>query len=585
MASLTDQLRGEGESLVIHSHLMQMLTFIRGGGVEFLPAVDPGGIRKKFLDRLIRENRLLLKQRGMALQMCKAGRFMLYLRPSGQSYRIETYKKDQYLAIYDRNGDLETVVVIYSYKVRQPGQSTTRDRWVRLRITAQTVSHQESDDRPRFEESETAPDVAPTPNTLGFMPCVEVLNPAPGAEELGESDFEALTGQIEAHDDLTTAILDNLDFFSYSPILTSRDPSEVTDAIMGGSTNDRGWSSVNGFRDEHPNPWKGGQRAKRRSRRLKKVVGNLEPGEEIAQLNINALPPGQIGYADNMERQIREALGGILERGLETATEARLVYGKVEVTAREKREALYTFGLCQILEMAILAEESVFLRSKGAIGIPLGSPDRTIHYRVAPVFVQTAKDVQDLSIVGRNLQELGVDAKQTLKFVFPDKNEAEIDRMVGNSGIPFRFLNQTLMAFNQLASVLDPLSGQPLADPRTGLPLLYSLIPPLIEALNYGQQFDPTALPDPNRANAESGAYAAAAIRAYERLTGQRAIDSNDLVSGDNRPLDGDDARELPAPGSTVADSPRASGFNAFFDLNRSPILNAFNGIRRGRAR
>jgi hypothetical protein len=577
MASLPDQLRGEGESLVIHSHLMQMLTFIRGGGVEFLPAVDPGGIRKKFLDRLLRENRLALKQRGMALEMCKAGRLLLFLRPSGQSYRIETYKKSQYSAIYDRNGDLETVVVIYSYKIRQLGQSGTRDRWVRMRITAETITYQESDDRPKFEAEDTG---TPTPNTLGFMPCVEVLNPAPGSEELGQSDFEALRGQIEAHDDLTTAILDNLDFF-----LTSRDPSEVTDAIMGGSTNDREWSSVNGFRDEHPNPWKGGQRAKRRSRRLKKVVGNLEPGEEIGQLNINALPPGQIGYADNMERQIREALGGILERGLETATEARLVYGKVEVTAREKREALYTFGVCQILEMAILAEESVFLRSNGAIGIPMGSPDRTVHYRVAPVFVQTAKDIQDLSIVGRNLGEMGVDAKEVLKFVFPHKNEAEIDRMVGTSGIPFRFLNQTLMAFNQLASVVDPLSGQPLADPRTGLPLLYSLIPPLIEALNYGQQFDPTTLPDTSRVRAESGAYAAAAIRAYERLTGNRAIDSNDLVSGDDRPTDGHDG-QFPTPGSTVADSPGSNPFTNFFNINRSPILNSVRNIRnRGSVR
>lgn len=571
MATVAEILKGQGETLICHSHLMQMLTFTRGGGVEFLPAMDEADIRKIFLDNLVKDNRLLIKQRAMVIRMIKDGRFLLYLRPNGSSYRIENYPKSAYRAYTNADGDLDSVVIIYSYKFKQSG-SQPRDRWIRLRITSTTIEKSESDSKPDFEQ-ETAPDTAPMPNPLGFLPCVEVFNPPPGSENLGESDFEALEAQIQAHDEITTGILDNLDFFAYSPLLTSRDPDEVTDATKTSGGMDRdSVAAVSGFGDL-PTAFKGGNRARRRSRRLKKVIGNLEPDELFQQLVINPVPSDQIQFVDFYERQLRESLGGILERGIETATESRLVYGKVEVTAREKREALYTYGICKILEMALLAEEAAYVVSKGTTGLPLLG-DRTVTYRTAPVFLQTAEDILKRSIVGRNLQEMGYSSKAVLRFVFPDMNESELDKAVGDTGIPFRYLQQTLQAFQQLATIADPATGGVILDPRTGYPLLYTLIPPLLEALNYGQQFNASTQPtSATPTAAESGAIDGAALR-FNAGSGAAGATANGVPTDPNQPLDGYASLQLPEPGATVAES-RPSAIPDFFNLQRSPILNA----------
>ena len=42
-----------------------------------------------------------------------------------------------------------------------------------------------------------------------------------------------------------------------------------------------------------------------------------------------------------------------------------IVYGKVQATAAEKQEALYTLGLCEILEMALFAEEMLVCSVSG----------------------------------------------------------------------------------------------------------------------------------------------------------------------------------------------------------------------------
>jgi hypothetical protein len=549
---------------------MQLLTFVRGGGVEFLPDVDDLGIRLAFIRRLCAENRLSIKLRSTILQTCKQGRVLLFLRPNGRSYKIESYPKSSYQAIYDGDGEPESAIVIYSYQVRQSG-GEAKPRWVWLRISAGQIEKKEQDQRPRFEDTSLVPDTV-IPNSLGFFPCVEILNPAPGSETLGESDFSALAAQIDVLDGLTQNIAENLEFLACSPILTTRDAGEVSEAAMMGAN--RGVSDVSGFLDANPEPF---SHRNRQRKKLKSVIGGIESDELFQQLQIYPLPPNQLAYAESYERQLREALGGVLERGLETATESRLVYGKVQVTAREKQEAIFTYGYCKILELALLAEESIYLASDGAMGLPpLG--DRTVSFRVAPVFVQTTRDRLDQSIVGRNLQELGVSSKETLKFVFPDKKESEIDAMVGTSGIPFRFLNQTLMAFQQLAALMDPITLTPLADPRTGLPLLYSLVPALIESLNYGNQF--TAGSEPGAAApaaAELAAYAAALARiaAAERPSSGPAgpTDQPPTVSGAGSPI--------PSPGSTTA-APAAPTGGGFLDFSRSPILNA---IRRSGGR
>ena len=316
MATLQEILAGNGESLVVHNHLQQMITFARAGGVEFVAQTDSEGVRKVFLDRLCRKNRLKTRLKGMLVRMMKGGKLLLYLRPVTDGYRIQDYASESYRAYYDADGDLDAVVIIYSYKVQQGNQP--KDQWVKLRITKDLIEKQEGDTKPEFEQEYRSSQVtAPIANSLGFIPCVEVLNPCPASDKEGVSDFEELAARIEAHDDITTAIVDNLDFFCNSPILTSREAGEVTEGISGGDSGYQdGVAYASGFRAPGATTM---PRRKRSHRKLKKVIGGIEEGELFQQLSINAVPGDLLAYASRYEQQLRESLGGVYEGNIETA--------------------------------------------------------------------------------------------------------------------------------------------------------------------------------------------------------------------------------------------------------------------------
>jgi len=64
------------------------------------------------------------------------------------------------------------------------------------------------------------------------------------------------------------------------------------------------------------------------------------------------------------------------------------------------------------------------------VGLPEDG-DRAVSYRFqGDVYEDTAYDVNQKSIVVRNLQELGVDSIEALKYLFPDKTDAERAEML-----------------------------------------------------------------------------------------------------------------------------------------------------------
>lgn len=602
MATLEEIIQGSGETLVVHNHLQQQLTFVRGGGVEFLPVFDEGNVRKSLIESIAKTSKLKLMIDPMLIKLISDGRLLLYLRPIGRGgYKIQHYSAREYRCYYDANGEMERAVIVYCYNRMESGQK--QRWWVRLEITAQFIQQEQRQEEFQFDQPYT-PINAPLPNELGFIPCVECLNSAPADRELGRSDFEPLRSQIESHDDLLAAILDNVIFFCNSPILTTREASEITENMFNGAMDAKGeiqpmgserdsvaWRS--GFRD-NTTQFRRSRRANRR--KLKRIVGSIEPDELFQQLGVNAVPGDVMIFNDAQERQLREALGGLLERGIETATETRVVYGKVMSTAAKKQEALFTYGLCRLFEMAILAEEALFVSSGGTLGlIPHPQGDRTITFRITPVFVQTTNDYLQRSIVSRNLMRQGVNAKQALKFVFPDKSENELDEMVGSGGLPTEYLQSAIGLLQQLSQTIDPLTGMPLSDPVTRMPIAYTLIPFITGALNYGDQFNTVTATDPSSAAQQSAAINAAGLRSiFEQL---RAAAGNGVGS-----LGAEDIRQpLPEPGSTISGSANDAGsastlgyanpavsttgseLPAFFDLSRSPILSAARNAFRKR--
>ena len=76
--------------------------------------------------------------------------------------------------------------------------------------------------------------------------------------------------------------------------------------------------------------------------------------------------------------------------------------------------------------------------------------DVTLSYGVGwvPVYEDSTQDILNNSIVVRNLQELGVDSIEALKYLFPSKTDEERAEML--SGFPFRMVNELQGAYSQV---------------------------------------------------------------------------------------------------------------------------------------
>lgn len=587
MADLQQILNGQGETLVVHAHLQQLVTFTRGSGVEFLPSVDQNNIRKSFIDGVVKSSRLKTRIKAMVIRMIKYGRLLLYLRPlSGnpRPYEIRDYRPDQYRADYDAAGDLTAVTLIYSYKQREPGKDP-QEMWLKVRMTAQTIEKWKATAaRPDFyrEPQNEVPDI--TPNTLGFIPCKEVFNPAPASEEDGIGDFHVLSSQVEMLDDLTCSIGDNLYFFANSPLITSREAGEVTDAMGLNSSDQRRLTRADAFptfrfQEGFPPHMPPVNRRRDRLKQLKRVVGGFEADESISQLQINAVPTDQVSFTDQHERKLRAALGGIDERGIETATESRVVYGKVMSTAAEKQVALFEYGLCEILEMALLAEEALYQASAGETGLPpLG--DRTVKYRVGEVFQQTPESLNFRSITARNLTKFfGVSPKAAVQYVFPEKSETEIDAMIGGDGFPSDYLSTAIGMFQQLAQAIDPLTGTPIAG-ADGVPLAYKLIPFIESNLNYGSQFNAITPDDRRSTNADRIAFLAALTSILNGQQQQSGAVAGVGSVGTANVGEFDVSSQLPEPGSTVTTPTPTESGAGFWQSNFPTFTGAINTVR-----
>ena len=257
-------------------------------------------------------------------------------------------------------------------------------------------------------------------------------------------------------------------------------------------------------------------------------------------------------YSLLLREEIRTALGGVDEISISagaTATEIKGLMGRAQATALRKNKSFLSYGFCRLLEMIIYHQEQIFRESfisvmglvppkepkeetpeaaeryqkrlakyeqdvdvsiqtalsenkvpSGVFGLPPDG-DREVTYRFqGDVYEDTAYDINQKSIVVRNLQELGVDSVEALRYLFPDKSDLERAEML--KGFPFRMIQQTqaalqnfLLTLNQLMQSPHPLAPtQPLAaDPRLNItPLLYRTFDHLAQELTYSGSYEPS---------------------------------------------------------------------------------------------
>jgi len=140
--------------------------------------------------------------------------------------------------------------------------------------------------------------------------------------------------------------------------------------------------------------------------------------------------------------------------------------------------------------------------------------DVTIQWRwLGPVYEDSTQDTLNNSIVVRNLQELGVDSIEALKYLFPSKTDEERAAML--SGFPFRMVNELQGAYSQFAKLVGGMMQTPhpqspdlpmAADPRLDLtPYLYRTLEALQKEMSYAGRYRPIDPTDEPSTNSDSG--------------------------------------------------------------------------------
>ena len=577
---------------VVASHIAQMKLFGIRQGVEFFPSQDNfGAQRKDFLDRVLKYNKMDTRLDSIWEYFLCDGKGLFYVRPTKQSYRLYYFREHEYRTYYNVDGELDEVVIIYSYKVRRgngfssditttniTGNKSTWNpgakKYIRLSVKSREIEETHSDselsfDMPTYALTGTTKTFA---NTLGFIPCVEILNNPKGFSTEGVGEFDAMANHICTHDDLMRTIRKNITFFGNPTLLSSRPKTDLMETGDMTAVQRPSIAANSGFTSQSPLS-RSMFKADPVSRgidgqiRVPRVIANLEPNDRVGYIVPDAITGDQNAFARQYREEIRTALGGVDELSISagvTATEYKSLFGRVAATSKKKANAIYTHGICRCLELILYQEEQLFKSTLAqAAGIekpvPLspGAPpeeekayedamkqyndtlkkllmacvetqmippgvmglipdgDLTVLWRwLGPVYEESTQDILNNSIVVRNLQELGVDSIEALKYLFPSKTDEERAEML--SGFPFRMVNELQSAYSQFARLVGGMMQTPhpqapdlpmAADPRLDLtPYLYRTLEALQKEMSYAGRYrpiDPTDEPSTGGSGAQ----------------------------------------------------------------------------------
>ncbi len=458
---------------------------------------------------------------------------------------------------------------------------------VRKDTIKETVTNEKPSFDPGINSLAYAPNRTRTlTNSLGFIPAVESFNTMRSTGMDASGDFDWLAEQIVVHDDLVKNIRTNINFFA-NPVLVSSRPkhdlveSADSDAIRPTISSQAGFASATRSSTRVSQPFGAGPGG---GLKIPRIIANIEPTDRAVFLTPDAVSGDQNLYARQYREEVRTALGGVDELGISagaTAYEIKSLYGRAATTANRRCKGLLTYGLCKLLSLIIYHEEQIFRNSFGsAIGLSKPLPpiqeefasneefqkavadfgkvnneyesaleqsireaiqgqqlppsvvglipdgNRKVEWRwKGPVFEDSTEDILNASIVVRNLQELGVNSIEALRYLFPDKTDEERSAML--SGYPFRMAQATQQSIGTFLSLIENMRQVPhpqapdlpmLADPQLDLtPYLYRALDFLKRELTYAGQYsdsagtaDPATLDPIERARANNGLPASA---------------------------------------------------------------------------
>ena len=404
-------------------------------------------------------------------------------------------------------------------------------------------------------------------NSLGFIPAIECFNTMKSTGMDASGEFDWVAEQIVVHDDLMKNIRTNIHFFGNPTLVSSRPKHDLLESgeetqIRPTISSQAGFSAMErpSSRSSAPNATSG------RGLKVPRLIANIEPTDRAVYLTPDAVSGDHNTYARQYREELLTALGGVDELGISsgaTAYEIKSLYGRAATTASRKCRGLLTYGLCKLLSLIIYNEEQVFRDSFGqAMGLEkppvpveedfggdnqafvqgleaytaltvayrekleiliqqaisqqtmppsvqglIPDGDRKVEWRwKGPVFEDGTDDILNNSIVVRNLQELGVNSIEALRYLFPDKTDEERSGML--SGYPFRMAQATQQSIGTFLGLISQMSQVPhpqapdvpmLADPKLDItPFVYRALDFLKRELTYaGKYSDATGESDP----------------------------------------------------------------------------------------
>ena len=383
------------DTMIVSSHLAQMRMFILRRGIEFFAEQDSYGYRKEFLRKVCEHNMLDMKLDSIVDYFLCDGQGLFYFRPSGDNYQLLYFPKENYRAYRDQAGDLNSVVLTYSFNVQEekameafpmtdPGKRGGKKKYIRLKVFKDRIEQTISDEKIEFENAMGGPAVTQMgqtevlTNSLGFIPAVEIFNYMDcTGEATGNGEFEWLSNQIMYHDELVKNVRKNLKFYGNPTLISSRPKHDIIEAgdestFRPTISSQAGFAAMGRSSTRVSEPF-GGTSALDGQIKVPRVIANLEPTDRISYLTPDSVSGDQNMYIKQYRQEIRLALGGVDDLDIQTAStayEIKTLYGRVASTAEKKARALFTYGLCKLFSMMIKHEERMFDESFGvAMGL------------------------------------------------------------------------------------------------------------------------------------------------------------------------------------------------------------------------
>jgi len=118
-ASRTQDRSSQSATMVVLSHIQQMTLLMIKKGVTFYCDQDTYNSRTSFLQDVIALNKLDIRFPAIIRNFLIDGCGLFYFRPDPKlKYQIYFFNKNQYRVYHDLNGNVEEVVILYSYKVK-----------------------------------------------------------------------------------------------------------------------------------------------------------------------------------------------------------------------------------------------------------------------------------------------------------------------------------------------------------------------------------------------------------------------------------------------------------------------------------